>query len=648
MKRSGSFCLSLLWAMAAPSCGDDSLPPAETLEIPEGCNPIGARQSGLGDCLLPYPSDYYRVDRGAGPRVELSQAASLAFDGQTQDVLAFHRPDGFSVGSPILAHLEGPIDDGALVTWHKEIERSLSGDSPTLLLDAETGSPVLHFAELDPRAPTPDRQALIIRPLVRLEAAHRYVVGIRTLTNKDTGAKVPAPDGFRSLRDDGGAANPLIEDIAGHYEKNIFPLLDASGTPRADWTLAWDFTTRTDEDATGDMLAMRDDLLARLSASPPAVEVIDVEDDVDEHTARKIELIMSVPLYLSSPEPGGTLNGSPPAAETVAEVPVTIWVPRSVAERAPGAPPARLLHYGHGFFGSREEANGLPAELADQYGFVVAAIDWWGLSEADQGFVAGEVVTNPANMMVFTDRLQQAFANNLALDEALAGPIATLAELDVGGTPAYDPDVVYFYGISMGHILGATFVTLSPRVERAVLEVGGANFSLMLFRARPFLPLLALLQTQLDDPLDQQKFGALAQSAFDRVDPLSYAPLMFASPLDGAPPDRTLLIHTGVADSEVPNVASYFFARIIGVPVLEEAASFIPAGLEAVSSPAGESALTLFDFGIAPTLTAEPPAEGTPVHEGLRRLEASKLQVSDFLRAGGVIENPCRATCDPE
>lgn len=647
MKRGRAFCFSLFWAMAGPSCGDDTAPAAETLEIPEGCNPIGVRKSGLGDCLLPYPSDFYRVDHGEGPRVELSQAASLAFDGQTQDVLAFHRPDGFSVGSPILAHLEGPIDDSSFVSWHTEIERSLTSASPTALLDAETGKPVLHFAELDPRVLTPDRQALIIHPLVRLEAGHRYVVGIRKLSNKDTGADVPPPDGWRSLRDDGGAASPALQDIASHYEKDIFPLLDGTGSARADWTLAWDFTTRSDEDAMGDMLAMRDDLLARLTTTPPEVEVIAVQDDVDVHTARKIELTMSVPLYLSSPEPGGTLNGSPPMAESVAAVPVTIWVPRSVAERAPGDPPARLLHYGHGFFGSSEEANGLPAELADQYGFVVAAVDWWGLSEADQGFVAGEVVTNPANAMVFTDRLQQAFANQLALDEALIGPIAGLPELDVGGTSAYDPSVVYFYGISMGHILGATFVTLSPRIERAVLEVGGANFSLMLFRARPFLPLLALLQTQLDDPLDQQKFGALAQSAFDRIDPVSYAPLMFASPLDGAPADRTLLIHTGVADSEVPNVASYFFSRIVGVPVLTEAASFIPAGLEQVASPTSGSALTLFDFGIAPTLTAE-PAEGTPVHEGLRRLEASKLQVSEFLRPGGVIENPCSATCDPE
>ncbi|MBL8741545.1 MAG: hypothetical protein JNK04_10640, partial [Myxococcales bacterium] len=509
--------------------------------------------SGLGDCLLPYPSDYYRVDRGEGPRVEISPAASLAFDGQTQDVLAFHRPDGFSVGSPILAHLEGPIDDSTLVAWHTDIERSLTVDSPTVLLDAETGKPVLHFAELDPRAPTPDRQALIIRPLVRLEAGHRYVVGIRGLLNKDTGAAVPAPDGWRSLRDAGGAASPLLEDIAGHYEKDIFPLLDATGTARGEWTLAWDFTTRSDEDAMGDMLAIRDDLSARLAATPPAVEVTDVEDDVDTHTARKIQLTISVPLYLSSADPGGMLNGSPPSAESVTEVPVTIWIPRSVAERSPGDPPARLLHYGHGFFGSREEANGLPAELADEEGFVVAAIDWWGLSEDDQGFVAGEVVTNPANVMVFTDRLHQAFANQLALDEALTGSIASLPELDVAGTPAYDPSAVYFYGISMGHILGATFVAMSPRIERAVLEVGGANFSLMLFRARPFLPLLALLQTQLDDPLDQQKFGALAQSAFDRIDPLSYAPFLFDAPLDGAPAERTILIHTGVADSEVPN-----------------------------------------------------------------------------------------------
>jgi len=646
-----AFGLGLLWGVAALSCGDDSVtaPPA-ALEIVEGCNPIGARRSGAGDCLLPYPSDYFRVDSGAGPRVQVNGPASLAFDGQPKDALAFHRPDGFSVGSPILAHLEGPVDDSAFVSWATEIERSLTADSPTALIDGDTGEPVLHFAELDPRASTPDRQALIIRPLVRLEAGHRYVVGIRELTNKDTGAAIPAPDGWMSLRDEGGAAHASLQALRDHYDAAVFPLLEATGTVRQKWSLGWDFTTRTDEDATGDLIAIRDDLLSRLADEPPLVEVIEVLDDVDEHIARRVELTISVPLYLSSAEPGGTLNGTAlaPAAAGVAEVPVTVLVPRSVADRAPGDPPARVLHYGHGFFGSRREADGLPAELADQYGFVVVATDWWGLSDADQGFVAGQVVTDPANVMVFTDRLHQAFANNLALDEAIIGPIALLSELEVNAEPAYDASAVYFYGISLGSILGATYVTLAPRIERAVLEVGGANFSLMLFRARPFLPLLALLQTQLDDALDQQKFGALAQSAFDRIDPMSYAPKMFASPLKGAPPERTLLLHTGVADSEVPNVASYFHARILGVPVLKEAATFIPAGLEQTSAPSASSALTLFDFGFEPTLTAMPALEPTPVHEGLRRLEASKQQVSDFLRVGGVIDNPCRGTCDPE
>lgn len=428
----------------------------------------------------------------------------------------------------------------------------------------------------------------------------------------------------------------------------MFPLLEAAGAARGELTLAWDFTTRSEDDARGDLLAIRSDVMDRSASAPPAVAVVSSSEDVDAHIARRVELTVDVPLYLSQAEPGGTLNGSPPVASETIAVPVTVWIPRSVADRAPGDPPARLLQYGHGFFGGRVEADGFPAELADEYGFVIVAADWWGLSNEDQSFVAGLVVSDPANVMLFTDRLHQAFANFLTLSEAAVGPIAALPELEVNGAPAYDPGQLYFYGISMGHILGSTFVALSPRVERAVVSVGGANFSMMLFRARPFLPLLALLQTQLDDPLDQQKFAALAQSAFDRIDPLSYAPSTLRDTLPGSPASRQLLMHTGVADSEVPNVTSYFHARILGLPTLVPASPLVPSGLGEVSAPTGGSALTVFDFGIAPETLAQPASEPTPVHEGVRRLEASRLQVSTFLSPNGEIIDPCSGPCDPE
>jgi len=639
--------LAITTVLLCAGCGDDTTAGPTTLEIPEGCNPLFAD----GDCLLPFPSDLYRVAGDHGMEVRVPEAAWVSFDEKPVDLLEFHRPDGFSVGAPILAVLGKPIDPENLVFWTDEVTRSLDPDSPTVLIDATDGKRVLHFAEVDPRAAdTLDRQALIIRPLERLVGGHRYVVGLRGLTTTG-GSVIDAPPGMKSLRDDEGSKNPRLAELASHYDTDIFPVLEDAGVPRGEVQLAWDFTTRTDESVEGDMLAIRDDVVAKLDATPPVVEVVSTKMNPSAHIARRIEITVEVPLYVDSIEPGAKIVYGPdgkPQANGTAKVPATVWIPNSVANRAPTDPPARLLQYGHGFFGNRTEADDFPSELADEEGFVIVAADWWGMSGPDRSIVIGDLAGDTGNILRFTDRVHQGMANFLALAKAAKGPIAQLPDVQVGGSPAYDPSTIYFYGISMGHILGGTYVALSPDVHRAVLGSGGADWSLMMFRARPFQIFLAVVETLNQDPLDQQKFASLIQTAFDRIDPLSYAPHVISDPLPGGPTDRRMLMQVGIGDSEVPNLATYFHARNVGLSVLEDASAFVPLGMDAVTSPTDGSAITLFDFGIEPETQAIAAPEGNDIHDATRHLTASKKQVSAFLRADGTIENTCSGVCDPE
>jgi hypothetical protein len=170
----------------------------------------------------------------------------------------------------------------------------------------------------------------------------------------------------------------------------------------------------------------------------------------------------------------------------------------------------------------------------------------------------------------------------------------------------------------------------------------------MMFRARPFQVFLALVETMNEDKLDQQKFAAMIQTTFDRIDPLSYAPNVIASPPSGGPTDRRVLMQVGIADSEVPNLGTYFHARVLGLPVLADASPFVPLGLASAEAPLDGSALTIHDFGFEPELQAVAAAEGNIVHDSVRRTSASKTQVSTFLRPGGLVVNACTGVCDPE
>ena len=110
--------------------------------------------------------------------------------------------DGFSPGQTILTHLPGATITG--LPTQDTIALSVTTKSPTILLNAETGELVPHFAELDEEFATDDdsARAFMIRPVVRLADATRYIVAIRHVVDAN---------GHRA-RPDAGVPGPARRD----------------------------------------------------------------------------------------------------------------------------------------------------------------------------------------------------------------------------------------------------------------------------------------------------------------------------------------------------------------------------------------------------------------------------------------------------
>ncbi len=460
----GGRLLGVLLALPILGCPEPPLPP---LEVPDGCQPIAFEY----DCLLPFPSDFYRVDgRLSFPDAALPWTRDSAGPVDPFDPTRLHPAAGFSPVTPILALFPGGIDASELVFHTGDLARSMTSDSPTLLVDAETGAPIPHFAELDGMTDDPARRALFLRLLEPLAFGRRYVVGIHGLRRPD-GTPVPAPEGFRRLRDGRAVRDPALEALVPVYEDVVFPALEKVGASRQALILAWTFTVRSEADATGDMRAVRDAAIALFEKTPPAVlSAREVADDRPE-VARHVEIELEVPLFLESTEPGALLHrdgDGRPTQNGVATARVAVLIPSSVAT---SAEPGRLLQYGHGFFGSREEIvdHEAHAPFLDRYGFVSMSTDWWGMSNVDRGEVAVDILQDTSNILRFGDRVHQAMVNQIALSYAAGTTLTQEPLLQVGGRPAYDAEHVYFYGISQGHILGGTYLALAPLVERGVL-----------------------------------------------------------------------------------------------------------------------------------------------------------------------------------
>ena len=624
----------------------------EPLAVPEGCNPLAADW----DCTLPFPSDFFLQDDPAlpgGRRVVLARRAMVQNqnDQRPVDPFGVHPADGFSHLPPILALFPGGVDQDDLVFHSDDIDRTLTGDSPTVLFDAVTLEPVPHFAELDPRAERDDRRALVIRPLVRLLNQRRYLVAISGL-HDPRGELIQPPEGFRRLRDKEAEGAPELEDLAGHYEDSIFPRLELAGIGREELQLAWDFTTESQEYLTGDMLAVREQALEWLQTNQPRFWVDLVSDDVSENLARLVEGRFEVPLFLEADEPGALLHrdGTGRVSQNgLGEARFVLVVPRSVAERTASDPPARLVQFGHGMFESREKIKEERlVEMADQSGWVLLSTDFVGMSTADLSSLVYDLMYDPDQTTAFTDRVHQAMANQLVLAAGASGPLPDLPELQIGPGSLYDPDRIYFWAVSMGHLLGSIYVTLSPLVDRAALCAGGTGFTLIMFRSVPFAPFIGMIEDFAPDPLDIQKFTAQLQTALDRIDALTYSPHTLSDTYPGCPAQRRVLMEMALCDSEVPNLATHLHARVLGLGLLQPAPVEV-FGLPAVTAPA-DSALVAHDFGIDPETVnlAKPPESTNGVHTAVSRLEATRLQIDRFFQPDGLVEHTCEGVCDPE
>ena len=626
----------------------DSSPPVAP------CNPLAEEL----DCLLPFPSDFFLKSDPtlpSGHRVAVPEAA-LPVPVRGRGPLDFSRTvssDGFSPGSQILAMLPGAIDGSSLAGYApREPEkalRSLDADSPTVLVEVLTGRKVAHIAELDVRAPRPARQALIIRPLERLIAGQTYAVGISSLRDLSGSVIEPSP-GFRALRD--GTPSEDVRLIAARETADamLFPALAAAGKERSSLQLAWSFTVGSDEQLRGDLLRIRGLAIEAMRTTPPEITIDSVEFDTSARVARLIRGRITVPLFLESSELAAAIyRGADGRASQngTTEVPFVAVIPNSVV--ASGAP-ARLLQFGHGFFGNSDEATeGYVTEFADRFGFVVIAMNWWGMSTDDLPALIRDILNDTSLALRFTDRVHQAMVNLMAI----AGARAALAELEpfrLDGNALVDPSQVYFQGISQGHILGATYAAISPDIQKAVLTSGGANFSTLMFRARPFLGFLGIIAAAVPDALDQQKFATLSQFVFDRIDPYTYSAFLLGNDLDGSRMNRQVLMQMGVGDSEVPNLGSELHARAAGLQVLQPSPVATPPLMSIAEGSGAESAFALYDFQVEPfpSVTPAPADLGNRVHNDLRGLTASMRQLDAFLRPGGRVEQFCDGLCDPE
>lgn len=651
----------------APGCSssnDGAADGSGPLVIPDGCQPLLVdRDDGThappsnGACLAPYPSDFHRAPDPkslTGFRLGLRGAARpVKPNGETADPHDVVASDGASLIPTITAGLAGEIVHDGLPGVLDDPALSARADAGTVILDTSTGMFVAHYTDVvDKHDGT--HTPITLRTFSPLKPRTRYVVAISGArlapSEGSTEAQLaPPPEGFRRLRDGITAGDPALAALAPRFDAEVFSPLAGAGVALDRLQLAWDFTTGSAEQPLADMLRVRELTLAWLAANEPQVRVTATRDGTGK-LAKILSIEVTAPLFLDRPGPGGRLvhdAGGQVVQNGTTTFSMVAVLPTSVRD---AAGPGRALAYGHGFFGSTDELESDAAQaIAEHTSAVLFGTNWWGMSKEDLALVADTVTTQPEHFGDFAERVHQAMANWLVALAAIRGPLTKLPELRrASQEPYYDPSFIGYFGASLGHILGGTLVALAD-FSRMVLNVGGGGFTHIIPRSLNFGPFGLLLGVEFPDPLVAQSFIAMMQRPLDRIDPISYAPFVLASPLPGnVAADRRVLMQIGIGDPAVPNLASFLHARTLGI------AQAIPApvsvfGLAQVADADAPSSLTVFDLHVDTTGYAEgKPISPNGVHEGVRVNPAALRQMEAFMKPGGTIIHACDGPCDPE
>lgn len=626
--------------------GGDTSPIDSGPWLDADCDPIAPTR-----CGLPFPSNVYLADDDKTPSGKSVRfgATTLPKTGNGQgdpiDPAAWFDSDGFSPGQAPFTQMLGATITG--FPTQDNIEFSLTENSPTILLDAETGELVPHFAELDvSNGVDEESQALMLRPAVRLKDASRYIVAIRRV--QDAGGNYLEPsEAFRALRDGTPSTDYSVRRRRGLYN-DIFSRLEKAGIARDDLQIAWDYTTASRENNTRWLVHMRDDALNTVGEEGPTYVIDTVEDNPNEWIKKRIYGRFTVPIYLDKAGPGGSLvfgDDGMPKQNGTGEYEFVVHVPNSVTGDTPGA----LLQNGHGLLGSKNEGrNGYLAELSDRHRYVSFGIDLIGMAEEDEATVQTAIGGDIGAFKGLVGRQHQGILNSLLAMRMMAGRFAKDPIMMDNGKSMIDSTKRYYRGDSQGGIFGTTYMALSTDVTRGLLGEPGMPYNLLLNRSVDFTPFFFLLKVIYYDNLDLQLVLGLVQMHWDRTEPNGYAPYITSNMLPGTP-KHDVLLHVAIGDYQVTPLGAHLIARAVGAKNLTPVNRSL-FGIEEVPGPFSGSGIVEFDFNLPMSpLTNTPPdgPEDLDPHDSVRVLDASYDQTNDFLREG-VVKPYCDGPCNPE
>ncbi len=342
---------------------------------------------------------------------------------------------------------------------------------------------------------------------------------------------------------------------------------------------------------------------------------------------------INMPNYISHP-----VNGFIQSLENPTRVDINYIATLPLAPSPFGDGTYPVIIYQHGITSRKETILAL-ANSAALGGFATIGIDL--VLHGDRSIDAnGDGQTDPSgatfinltNLLLSRDNVRQSVADLMMLTRMIS---SGAGDITGDGHNDLNPQALTFTGMSLGGIVGGTFVSAEPHIGAAVLNVAGGRVPNLLLNSASFGPAIRAGLGQFGLVEHTSLFDIyfmFAQAIFDDADPINYVGHAATGALsDGVP--TAIMIQEMIGDGVVPNVATRDLARALNGAQVDAIEAI--SGLAQIASPHYGSGLFQFttpaDPGTAHSALLN-PASGNPT-------AAVQTQVLTFL-GSALLGNP--------
>lgn len=550
--------------------------PGERRPMTRSCDPLDDTR-----CHLPWPSSaFLRADpsTSTGVRIELDEEWFVMPD----DASSIERADGFSRVTPVVAGFTSALDPDTL------------GDGVTgalRLVNAQPGHP--RYGELEPLRISVQTQAsddgaeslLIGFPRRPLAAASDYVVVVLDSLRLADGTK-PGPS--RPVQLALGLTEPLSLDEAkaAAYHAPTRAALQKAGIDPASVVRVWDFTTRSLEGPTKNLLPMRAVALQAVAQGRVSAVIDAVRRPGGVISAVVEGRLQGIPYFRAQDGQLALDDAGAPVQQGTHEAPFRVVLPAGVS----GAT-YPVVMYGHGAGGSFNDSS-FDREVAG-VGAAKVGIEYTGWTDATiidtftrfQEMPTGTARSTAGLLQALTDLAAIQHAMGTVVGDALSAPTLNGQPNALAGVRP-DVDAPLWAGGSLGGTMGLVHVSADPTVRHAILNVPGAAWTHFMGDSDFY----DLLETGLADSylgrLNLLLAMLMSQTNWDDIDGAVW--------VDAVPDDGPVyLLQQSMGDPILPNAGTEMAAAALNA--VQVGTVLNPVwGLEQAQEARGRHALTQY------------------------------------------------------